>query len=174
MEYNKFPPSVERKAGWYQSNRRETGDQPCQELFTWYWPTHSKYPASDKEAAGNCNVSPIWKGSKKEYFYIQNLKIWLCHSLALILFFPSRWGDTRESNISTLLSCFFTNYCHTASGEIMLPNHSSQSNSDQTRMLFLYHLHSNWNWLADSYSTWETNACLHEFHTGCLPLVTLD
>lgn len=130
MGDDKFLSSVKRKKGWYKSNKREAGDKALQSYLPCIDPpvvnarpqrliTGTNHT---KEAPGNCNVSPIWKGRRK-YFLHTKIRYRLCPSLALILFLQNSWEGSGEGRISLLLSCFSIYYCPTAYREIMY--HSS-------------------------------------------------
>lgn len=89
MGDDKFLPFVERKAGWYKSNRRQTGDQPLQSYLPGIGPLIVNAQSQTKRQLETVTSHQYERGAKKHYFYIQNFEIWLSHSLALIVFFPS-------------------------------------------------------------------------------------
>lgn len=74
MEYDKFPPSVERKAGWYKSNRRETGDQPCQSYLPGIGPLIVNTQPQTKRQLETVTSHQYERGAKKNIFTYKTLK----------------------------------------------------------------------------------------------------
>lgn len=73
MGDGKFLPSVERKAGWYKSNRRETGDQSLQSYLPGIGPL-VKNVQPQRERQLKIMSHQYERGAKKHIFTYKTLK----------------------------------------------------------------------------------------------------